>query len=325
MHTAPFMATAVAMYEQLGFTRATKYDQRAGEMLGLDDTDGPLVVAYRRDLALPRADNYALGRSAAETERLILQHQIYGPITRQLFSTAGITRGMKVLDLGSGAGDVALLCADLVGPQGRVVGVDMNADILETARGRAAAARWTNIEFLAGDIRELDLDSDFDAVVGRWIFMYLPDPAALLREVRAFLRPGGIVAIQESANLREPRPTYPPTPLHDELVRWLTPPADVEGVTPDMGRRLYRTFLDAGLPGPQLREETPIGAGADWPGHAYLAASVASLLPLLEELGQVDPAEVGIETLADRLRAEAVERQAVQFLPAVVGAWSRNP
>ena len=79
-------------------------------------------------------DTYPLGRTDAETRRLILQHQIYSPLTRQFFTSAGIGRGMKVLDLGSGAGDVALLCADLVGPHGQVVGVDGNGAILDFAR-----------------------------------------------------------------------------------------------------------------------------------------------------------------------------------------------
>jgi hypothetical protein len=67
------------------------------------------------------ADGYALGRSDAETRRLILQHQLYGPFTRQFLTAAGITAGMKVLDVGSGAGDVALLLADLAGPAGRAL------------------------------------------------------------------------------------------------------------------------------------------------------------------------------------------------------------
>ena len=87
------------------------------------------------------SDTYPLGRSEAETRRLVLQNQIFGPLTRQFLQAAGINRGMKVLDLGSGAGDVAMLLADLVGPEGEVVGVDMNADILETARARVSALR----------------------------------------------------------------------------------------------------------------------------------------------------------------------------------------
>jgi SAM-dependent methyltransferase len=97
------------------------------------------------------ADGYALGRSEADTRRLIVQHQLYGPFTRQFVTAAGVTAGMKVLDVGSGAGDVALLLAELVGPQGQVVGVDTNPAILDTGRSRVEAAGWTTVRFLAGD------------------------------------------------------------------------------------------------------------------------------------------------------------------------------
>ncbi len=131
LHTAAFMTAAIALYERMGFRRDPELDVDATSVLG---TGAPRIIAYRRE----PADTYALGRSEAETERLILQNQIYSPITRQMLVTAGVTRGMTVLDLGSGAGDVALLLADLVGPSGRVVGVDSHAEILETARGESA-------------------------------------------------------------------------------------------------------------------------------------------------------------------------------------------
>jgi ubiquinone/menaquinone biosynthesis C-methylase UbiE len=152
-------------------------------------------------------DSYALGRSEAETWRLIVQHQLYGPFTRQFLTAAGVTAGMKVLDVGSGAGDVALLLAELVGPQGQVVGVDTNAAILDTGRSRVEAAGWTTVRFLAGDALALELDGDFDAVVGRWVLQYTPDPAALLRRARDRLRPGGIVAFQEIDLSTPPGPT----------------------------------------------------------------------------------------------------------------------
>ena len=83
-----------------------------------------------------------LGRSAEEERRLQRQARLPDPITRRLFEAAGIGSGMRVLDLGSGAGDVAMLLAGLVGPTGRVVGVDDNPAILETARRpRARAGR----------------------------------------------------------------------------------------------------------------------------------------------------------------------------------------
>ena len=268
-------------------------------------------------------DAYALGRSDAETARLILQHQVYAHTTRALFTAAGITAGMRVLDLGSGAGDVALLVAELVGPQGAVVGVDANADILTVARTRAAVAGRTNLEFRAGDLDQVGLGNDFDAVVGRWILMYLPDPADLVRRAAGRLRPGGIVAFQES-DLRNPLRPYPAGPLHDEVIRWMTPPPGAPGPDTAAGPKLYATFLRAGLPAPQLRLESPIGGGPTWPGYDYLTATLRSLLPFLEQIGTVTAGQVDLDTLADRLRAEMVDQDGIQVLPAVIGAWSHT-
>ena len=272
-------------------------------------------------------DDYALGRSEAETARLIRQHQIYGPITRQLLTAAGITSGMRVLDVGSGAGDVALLLADLVGPSGQVVGVDMNGEILDTARARVRATGWSNVQFVQGDVRDRgqhdQLGSGFDAVVGRWILMYLPDPADFIRRCAARLRAGGIVTFIES-DLRSGAQTFPPAPLHEELARWMTPEVDLPGPQPTMGPLLFSTFLAAGLPTPELRMAAPVGGGPDWPGYAYLAESVRSLLPFMEQVGVVPPGSVEVDSLEERLRAEVVERDGIQQLPSVIGAWSRR-
>ena len=92
-----------------------------------------------------------MGRSEEETQRLIEQSQLYDDVTRRFFLRSGIAKGMKVLDVGSGAGDVALTLAEFVGPEGRVVGIDVNPDVLETAQARAEAAGFSNIEFIAGD------------------------------------------------------------------------------------------------------------------------------------------------------------------------------
>ena len=98
-----------------------------------------------------RDAEYTMGRSKGETERLIKQSQLYEDVTRRFFLRSGIAKGMKVLDVGSGAGDVALTLAEFVGPDGTVIGVDVNPDILKTAQARADAAGFSNIEFIAGD------------------------------------------------------------------------------------------------------------------------------------------------------------------------------
>jgi predicted ATPase len=75
------------------------------------------------------------------------------------------------------AGDLALPAAELVGPTGHVFGVDQNPGVLETATARAEASGLTNISFHAGDLNKNIPGNDFDAVVGRLVLLYVPDPA----------------------------------------------------------------------------------------------------------------------------------------------------
>jgi len=120
--------------------------------------------------------------------------QILAPVTWQFLEQAGI----KVLEVGSGAGDVDLLAAGLVGPSGTVIGVDNNPAILETARARAQATRLTQVSFVESDLTGSVLDDTFDAAIGRYILQYLRDPVLALRQLVRHLRPGGIVAFQEA-------------------------------------------------------------------------------------------------------------------------------
>jgi ubiquinone/menaquinone biosynthesis C-methylase UbiE len=272
------------------------------------------------------AHSYVFGRNDAETRRLVLQHQIYGPITRRLFEAAGIGAGMHVLDVGSGAGDVALLLADLVGPRGSVIGVDLNAAILDTARARVEAAGWQNVTFLAGDALELAPDLKVDVIVGRWVLMHTADPVALLRSLATRLRPGGVIVFQES-DFSYPPTMFPPSELSAQVQRWSVPNvrAMPAAVGMRMGTRLYQAYLEAGLPGPELRLEAPIGGGADWPGYGYVAETLRSLLPALERMTGLDPEDVEIDTLADRMREDAMSGGRVQMLPMVIGAWARLP
>ena len=141
--------------------------------------------------------SYVMGHPAGEEQRLQRLGQLQYLPTKRLFEQAGIMPGMKVLDVGSGAGDVALLLAELVGPTGSIVGVDVYPTVLETARVRLYSAGFEHATFLTGDIREVALDDDFDAVVGRNVLMYVADPAEVLRICTRHIRPGGVIVFQE--------------------------------------------------------------------------------------------------------------------------------
>jgi SAM-dependent methyltransferase len=267
---------------------------------------------------------YLMGRSEAETRRLMAQHQLYSRFTRRLLEDAGIAEGMKVLDVGSGAGDVALLAAELVGPTGSVVGVDQDPGVLDTARARAEASGLTNVSFHAGDLSEGVTDDDFDAVVGRLVLLYVPDPAETLRVLVERLKPRGIVAFGEFNFLPESMVTHPPTPSGESLWAWMQAVVGGIGLDPATGYHLRNTFLDAGLPEPEMNVCAPVGGGPDFPGYDYGAESLRSMLPLILKLGIATEEEVEIDTMAQRLRAEVVASGGVIKTPELVGAWTRK-
>src|SRR5262249_46926492 len=157
--------------------------------------------------------SYPFTDRAAEDERLVAQGVVFDPLTRRLFRHAGLVPGMRVLDLGSGAGNVARLVAELVGPDGAVGGIEQDPAAGELRRRRTHAP---NIEYRVGDVQTLDgVEDGFDTVVGRLILMYLPDPVFALRRAASRVRPGGVVCMHE-ADLRY-LPASPPTPLWDQV------------------------------------------------------------------------------------------------------------
>jgi ubiquinone/menaquinone biosynthesis C-methylase UbiE len=266
---------------------------------------------------------YVHGHSSWETQRLIAQARERETSTRRLLQDAGIAAGMRVLDVGSGAGDVALLAAELVGPNGAVVGLDTNAAILETARERARAAGLANLTFHAGDFPTAALEGEFDALVGRFVLMYQRDPAAAIRAAARHVRPGGVVVFQEY-DFTIGWLARPQLPLLDAFIRWTTEGGRRAGIARTMGLDLYRAFLDAGLPAPLLRAEAVIGGGPDFGGYAIATGVLRNYLPSLVEHGIATAEEVDIDTFEARFRDAVVAQQGVVMQPTTVGAWARR-
>src|SRR3954453_11928224 len=107
-------------------------------------------------------EEYVLGHRAEELARLDHQAKALEPATRLALQLAGITSGMRVLDLGTGTGEVALLAAEAVGPTGSVVGVDQSPDVLEYAAGKCRARGVTNVRFERADIATYVPDEPVD-------------------------------------------------------------------------------------------------------------------------------------------------------------------
>jgi ubiquinone/menaquinone biosynthesis C-methylase UbiE len=265
---------------------------------------------------------YVLGHSRPELQRLIDQSRYIGEITEEVLRRAGLARGMDVLDVGCGSGDVSFLAAALVGDEGSVLGVDRSPDALELARGRAGAAGLANVRFAAADVTELDLDERFDAVIGRFVLVYLPDPVEAMRRIMRHLLPGGLAIFQES--VLTPMCSAEQQPLARTASGWICDLFARAGLPADMGWRLPQVFRAAGLPRPEVLARTALGAGPESGAYALLADSIRSLLPQLEALGVASAEEVEIESLSGRLRDQTVSADALIILPTLVGAWARS-
>lgn len=269
---------------------------------------------------------YILGSSEAETQRLMDQADVYHLVTRRFLEDAGISQGMKVLDVGSGAGDVALMAADLVGPTGSVVGVDLNPEVLATARLRVQDAGRDNVAFLNGDGRTTVMDDDFDAVVGRFVLMHTTDVSELLRAVAERVRADGIVAFAEGdlAMGLGYAHAFP-----SELIRstwdWSLEAFRRAGLHAAMAPVLCRAFPEAGLGQPHMFAHIPLGCREGWPGFDVDAETMRSMAPHFERFGIVDAEVLDADTLADRYRAEVARTGFPFMMLPLVTAWARKP
>ena len=266
---------------------------------------------------------YAFDARVEEHRRLSAQSAIFDPLTERLFVAAGLRPGMRVLDLGTGAGSVAMLAARLVSPGGAVVSVDRDGAALSLAHDHARRERVTNVEFLEGDLSVPELPGGhFDAVVGRLVLMYLPDPAATLRAAALRLRPGAVVCAQEPSF--GAGASVPATPLLHRMHTAIATTLDRAGADPDMGLRLHRVFAQAGLPRPELRGETVLAGGPDAPVWAW--GNIArGLAPLMERLGVEGADAARSATLDACLLAELREEDGLLMSPLMVGAWATMP
>jgi ubiquinone/menaquinone biosynthesis C-methylase UbiE len=265
---------------------------------------------------------YVFGHSRREIDRLTAQARLIDPITRGFFRDAGIAAGMRVLDVGSGAGDVAFLVADLVGDAGEVVGMDRVPAAVDAATTRARARSLGNVSFRAGDPAEMAFERPFDAVVGRYVLQFQPDPGATLRKLVRHVRSGGLVVFHEIDHGGVG--SFPPAPTYDRCCRWVIETLRSHHTETRMGTKLHSTFVAAGLPAPSMRLEALVGGGPRGSDCVQLVADlVATLLPEMERLGIATAADVGLETLAQRMGDEAIGRSSVIFGHWQIAAWSR--
>ena len=259
-----------------------------------------------------------LGHRAEELARLDGQARALEPPTRLAMQLAGIRPGMTVLDLGTGTGEVALLVAELVGPDGSVLGIDQSPVAMEYAAAKCRDRGVCNVRFVQADVATYVPEEPVDAVVGRLVLSYLPDRLATMRRLLGALAPGGVyLAMEYDTGAAR---SAPPTPLVTRGAE-LSNAAFVAAGTPQtIGPHLGVLLEEAGAVDVQVLGLQGY-AGPDDPGVQMLAAVVRSLAPAMERYGIAEVESLGLDTLGERMVAELRQAGAVLVLPTLVAAW----
>jgi SAM-dependent methyltransferase len=265
-----------------------------------------------------KVTQYALATGEAATHRLQVLHDVYGPGTRRLLRDAGLRRGMRVADIGCGPGMVTGVLAEIVGPEGDVVGVDASGAQIAEARARIKdGAR--NIKFVEASAVDTGLPrASFDLVYCRFLLMHLPEPERALGEMLALLKPNGIL-VCEDGELTSAG-SEPPSALGAFADLWGRLGAQ-RGIDYNFGRRLFQMVLAAGFTAPQIVFNQPVVVQGE--NKRLLELSVAEAGPTFIDAGLITADELDC-TLAEMRRAND-DPTIVAVMPRMSQVWARKP
>jgi SAM-dependent methyltransferase len=245
-------------------------------------------------------------------------HDVYGPGTRRLLRDAGLRRGMRVADLGCGPGMVTGMLAEIVGPEGDVVGVDFSGAQIAQARERTGDG-VRNVKYVEASAVETGLPrASFDLVYCRFLLMHLPEPERALTEMLALLKPNGIL-VCEDGELTSAG-SEPPSALVAFSDLWGRLGAQ-RGIDYDLGRRMYQMVLAAGCTAPNIVFNQPVAVEGE--NKRLLELSVAEAGPTFVSAGLLTADELEC-TLAEMRRANE-DSSIVAVMPRLTQVWARKP
>ena len=264
------------------------------------------------------SSTYVIRGGLEGRERLRVLARVMWPTTSALFSRVGIAPTARCLDVGCGGGDVTRELAQIVS-DGFVVGVDLDATMVEIARAETAQARVDNVEFRVDDVVQPPADDQrFDVVYARFLLTHLADPAKALENITARVDPGGVLVVEDidcSGHF-----CYPRSPAFARYVDWYIKTAQARGCDPNIGPRLPGLLRDAGLGDIAMNVVQPAG----------FSGEVKAIAPITMEMVADSMVAAGVATSGEvdqtleELFAFANTEGTVQSLPRIVQTWGRR-
>lgn len=188
-------------------------------------------------------ESYIIRGGDYGTERLKILSDTLCETSKSLLLKAGLKTGLQALDVGSGSGDMTYVISSIIGPDGKVTGVDIDKSVIELAKQNFTAE---NLEFKVEDIFDITSESEnYDIIYSRFLMSHLPNPVMAIEHLKSKLKPGGALVIEDvefSGHF-----CYPACHSFDRYVELYTAAAKARGVDPYIGCKLFGIFYDSGF------------------------------------------------------------------------------
>ncbi len=260
---------------------------------------------------------YTIEGGDAGADRLDVLDRVHGPGTRVLLDRVGVPEGARCLDVGCGGGHASRELARRVGRAGSVVGIDMDAVVIDRARAATAEAGLENVEFRTGDAADLEPGA-FDVAFARFLLSHVGAPEVVVAAMVAALRPGGVVVVEDTDFTG--CFCAPPSAAYDGFVTLYRETLRRRGGNADRGRELPALLQDAGLVAVGVATAQPCGLEGEVKRMFPLTMARIADSVVAEGMATKDEADALVGDL-DRYCGDPTTMTAT---PRVVQSWGRR-
>lgn len=247
-------------------------------------------------------ESYIIRGGAEGRARLRILTQAMAPFTNAFLDAAGIPHGASILDVGCGGGDVTRELARRTGPHGRALGTDIDA--VKIAIAREDAQGIDNVQFDVADILASPIEVPFDVIYARFLLSHLTDPARALSRMISFLKPGGMLLVEEVDFAGHF--CHPPRASFERYVDWYTQAARKRGADACLGSKLPALFREAGVS--QIEAQVLVPAAFDGAIKQMAALTLSAIAEnvIAEDLATRGEVEAALADLEEAAKDTAV-------------------